>query len=171
MKPSLWHRLDSLARHLTPFGLTLLLLVIELVPLHIPGLAEMAPLLPLAAIYHWTIYRPDLMPATAVFLLGILHDALTGLPFGASTLVFLLVYGLVLSQRRFFIGKSFLILWLGFAIVAVVAVIGLWITVSILNGTLIQARAGVFQYLSTLGWFPVLSWLFLAWQQAVLKRD
>jgi rod shape-determining protein MreD len=171
MKRPLWHRLDTLARHLTPFGLTLLLLIAEMVPLHVPGLAEIAPLLPLAAIYHWTIYRPDLMPAPVVFLLGLLHDALTGLPLGASTLAFLLVHGIVLTQRRFFIGKSFAIHWLGFAMVGAVAMLLLWLTASALNGTLIQLRSGFFQYLSTVGWFPVLSWLFLAWQQAVLKQD
>ncbi|MEO5337059.1 MAG: rod shape-determining protein MreD [Magnetospirillum sp. WYHS-4] len=171
MKRSLWHRLDALARHLTPFALTLFLLVVELAPLHVPGLAEMAPLLPVAAIYHWTIYRPDLMPAAAVFLLGLLHDALTGLPFGSSTLVFLMVYGAVLSQRRFFIGKSFVIHWLGFAMVGAGAVFFLWLTVSALNGGFVQGRAGLFQYLATLGAFPLLSWLFLGWQQAVLRND
>lgn len=171
MKPSLWHRLDVLARHLTPFGLTLLLLMGELIPLHVPGLAEIAPLLPLAAIYHWTIYRPDLMPAAAVFVLGLLHDALTGLPLGSSTLVFLLVYGSVLSQRRFFIGKSFFIHWLGFAMVGALATLALWLTVSALSGHLVLARGGFFQYLSTLGCFPVLSWVLQGWQQTVLKQD
>ena len=91
MKPSFWHRLDRFARDLTPFGLTFVLLVINAMPFHLPGFAQVAPLLPMIGIYFWCVYRPDLMPATAVFLIGILHDFLSGLPVGISALFFLLV--------------------------------------------------------------------------------
>ncbi|MDB9704530.1 rod shape-determining protein MreD, partial [Rhodospirillales bacterium] len=109
MKPSFWHRVDRFARDLTPFALTLMLLVINAIPFHIPGFAQVAPLLPLIGIYFWAVYRPDLMPAAAVFLIGILHDFLSGLPVGVSVLIFLVVLGAALAQRSFFFGKSFII--------------------------------------------------------------
>ena len=118
MKPSFWHRVDRFARDLTPFALTLMLLVINAIPFHIPGFAQVAPLLPLIGIYFWAVYRPDLMPAAAVFLIGILHDFLSGLPVGVSVLIFLVVLGAALAQRSFFFGKSFIIVWLGFMMVA-----------------------------------------------------
>ena len=73
---------------------------------------------PLMAVYHWAIFRPRLLPAYAVFLAGLLQDILSGAPLGVNALVFLVAYGVVLSQKKFFTGKSFLILWLGFALVA-----------------------------------------------------
>jgi len=51
--------MDIVARGLTPFGLTLILVVLGQVPLHIPGFAEVAPILPLMAVYHWAIYRSE----------------------------------------------------------------------------------------------------------------
>ena len=164
MKPSLWHRLDALARRLTPFALTLVLVVVSVVPLHIPGFARVAPLLPLIAVYHWAIYRPALLPAFAVFVIGLLQDTLTGMPIGVNALVFLGVYGVVLSQRRFFAGKSF-------AVVAAGAALSSWILVSVYYVTLVAPRPVLFQYLMTLGVFPLLVWVFLRWQRAFLESE
>ncbi len=171
MKPSLWHRMDVLARRLTPFGLTLVLVVIGVVPFHIPGFARVVPLLPLMAIYHWAIFRPELMPSYAVFAIGILQDTLTGAPIGVNAMVFLIVYGVVLSQQRFFVGKSFAIIWLGFALVAAGAAALSWVLVSAYNVTLVEPRAVLFQYLVTLGGFPLLAWLFTRWQQTFLRQE
>lgn len=171
MKPSLWHRLDALARRLTPFALTLVLVVVSVVPLHIPGFARVAPLLPLIAVYHWAIYRPRLLPAFAVFVIGLLQDTLTGTPIGVNALVFIGVYGVVLSQRRFFAGKSFAVVWLGFTVVAAGAALSSWILVSVYNLTLVAPRAVLFQYLMTLGVFPLLAWVFLRWQRAFLESE
>lgn len=115
MKPTFWQRMDLIARGITPFVLTLVLVVLGQVPLHIPGFAEVAPVLPLMAVYHWAIYRPELLPAVAVFFAGLLQDALSGMPFGVNAAAFVLVHMAVMSQQIFFQGKSFLIIWLGFA--------------------------------------------------------
>lgn len=171
MKRSLWYRLDSFARQLTPFGLTLILVMIGLVPSHLPGFAHVAPMLPLMAIYHWTIYRPELMPAAAVFVIGLVEDALVGTPLGVNALIFLIAYGIVLTQRRFFVGKSFPIVWLGFALVGAGVGVIQWALISAIHVVLVDGRAGFFQYLVTLGAFPFLSWFFVRWQQAIIRPD
>jgi rod shape-determining protein MreD len=171
MTSGLWHRMDLLARQLTPSMFTLALVFINVIPLHIPEFSRVTPLLPLIAIYHWAIFRPKLLPAYAVFLIGLFQDILTGTPIGVNALVFLIVYGAVLSQKRFFIGKSFLILWLGFSVIAAGASVISWATVSILNVALIEPKTVIFQYLMTLGFFPAIAWLFLRWQQAFLRFD
>lgn len=160
-----------MARQLTPFGLTLILVVLNVVPLHVPGYARIVPVLPLMAIYHWAIYRPRLMPSYAVFAIGLLQDVLTGVPLGVNALVFIGVNGIVLSQRRFFIGKSFAVVWLGFALVAAGAALASWILISIFNLVPIAPDAAFFQYLLTLGCFPFLAWVFLRWQQTFLKQE
>ena len=119
MKPSFWHRVDRFARDLTPFALTFVLLVIGTIPFHIPGFAQVAPMLPLIGIYFWAVYRPDLMPAAAVFLIGIIHDFLSSLAGRRQCAdLFYLVLGAALAQRSFFSGKSFVIVWIGFIFVA-----------------------------------------------------
>ncbi|MDH5748805.1 MAG: rod shape-determining protein MreD [Rhodospirillales bacterium] len=171
MKPNIWHRMDVMARRVTPFGLTVLLLFVGLLPIHVPGFARVAPLFPLMAIYHWTIIRPDVMPPIAVFAIGLLQDLLTGAPLGVSAAVYLGVYGAVLSQRHFFLGKSFLIIWIGFSLVAAASGIVSWIIVSVLNLTLLEPSASFYQYLMTVSFFPLLAWVFLHWQRAMLSTD
>ncbi len=171
MKQPLWRQLNILARQLTPFGLAATLVILGLTPIRAPGFAEVAPMLALIAIYHWAIYRPELLPAIAVFMIGLLQDMLSSIPLGINTVVFMMVYGAVLSQRRFFIGKSFLITWLGFALVAMAATIVKWVLVSVLAATLAGGWAAFHQFLVTLGCFPLLSWLLLRWQRSILRHD
>ena len=171
MKPTFWQRLDFLARNLTPFGLTLVLVILSVVPLSVPGYARIAPLLAVMAVYHWTVYRPDLLPAFAVFLIGVLQDVLTAVPIGVNALVFLSVYGIVLTQRQFFASKPFFIVWLGFALIAGGAELMTWVLICIYHGTLLDPRTSAFQYLVNLGVFPALAWIFTRWQQAFLRLE
>ena len=171
MKPAFWHKLDLWARWLTPFGLTVVLLIVGVVPLHVPGLGVVVPWLPLMAVYHWAIYRPELLPAYAVFVIGVLEDILTGLPLGVNAVVFLLVYGGGLSQRRFFVGKSFYILWLGFALVAGAASVANWVLVSLWNVTMLMPHALFFQFLTTVGLYPILAWVLMRWQHTFLREE
>jgi rod shape-determining protein MreD len=171
MKPTSWQRLDLLARQLTPFALALGLAVLGQVPTRIPGLSNVAPMLALMAVFHWTVFRPSLMPALAVFAVGVMQDLLSAMPIGINAVVFLTVYGVVLNQRRFFVGKTFPILWLGFIIVAAGAAAETWVLVSLWHMTLADPRALAHQYLLTVGIFPAVAWLFLRWQRILLPDE
>ncbi|MCK5444724.1 MAG: rod shape-determining protein MreD [Rhodospirillaceae bacterium] len=168
MKSDLLQRFDYFARGSTPFVLTVLLVVLGAVPMRLPELASVTPLLPLMAVYHWTIYRPDLLPAWAVFFAGLLQDALVGTPFGVHALVFLGVHMAVLSQQVFFTGKSFAVIWIGFALVAAGAMAMMWVLISLFYSQSTGLMGVAFQYLVTLGVFPVLTWLMLLWQRRIL---
>lgn len=170
MRSPFWGKVDAAARRLTPFGLTVVLVLLGAVPVHVPGFASVTPLLPMIGIYYWAIYRPDLMPVAAVFVIGLLYDALSGAPLGVSAAIFVIVHGIIDSQRRFFAGKSFMIVWLGFFLVSAGAELVTWLLVSAYYGTFVEPAALMFQYLITLGCFPLLSWAFLRWQRAFLRQ-
>jgi len=170
MKSLFWQRVDLVVRSLTPFFLTLVLVVLGQVPLHVPGLAEVAPILPLMAVYHWAIYRPDLLPASAVFFAGLIQDALSGMPFGVNAAVFVTVHMVVLSQQIFFQGKSFLIIWLGFSMVAAGAVSMIWVLNAMVFASVSSVQAAFIQYLVTVGVFPLLALMLVRWQRTVLAQ-
>lgn len=170
MKPSFWQRVDVLVRSLTPFVLTLVMVVLAQVPLHISGFAEVAPILPLMAVYHWAIYRPDLLPAAAAFAAGLLHDALSGMPFGVNAAVFVIVHMVVMTQQVFFQGKSFPVIWLGFALVSGGAVVLTWLLNALFFAALASVEAAFVQYLVTVGVFPVLAWMMVRWQRSILAQ-
>ncbi len=111
-------RLHHWARSLIPVTLSLLLVLVAILPLPVPYYSVVAPALPLMAVYYWSVYRPDLMPHVAVFIIGLLVDIFAGTPIGVNALVLLLVQVVVAAQRRLLVGKSFWMLWLGFLLVA-----------------------------------------------------
>ncbi len=170
MKRIVWQRLDTFARNLVPLGLTLALLLFSLVPLHIPGYATIVPMLVLISVYYWAIHRPRLVPPLAVFVIGLAQDALSGAPFGLHAVVLLLAYGAVVSQRRFFLGKSFLVVWWGFMLVAFGAALASWVLASAFNGAVIGPRAAVFQFLLTLALYPIVIWIFLPAQRVIPRQ-
>lgn len=170
MKPTFWQRMDVIARSLTPFLLTLTFVVLAQVPLHIPGFAQVAPILSLMAVYHWAIYRPDLLPAVAVFFVGLLHDALSGMPFGINAAVFVIVHMVVMSQQVFFQGKSFPVIWLGFSLVAGGAMVLTWLLNALFFAAITPLEVTSVQYLVTVGAFPVLAWLLTRWQRTILAQ-
>jgi rod shape-determining protein MreD len=171
MKPTFGQRLDTFTRNSLPVLFTLVLVLINVVPLHIPGFSRIVPVLPLMAVYHWAVYRPELMPPLAVFFIGVIYDILSGTPLGVNALVFLTIYGVVVFQQRFFAGRSFVIVWLGFGIMAFAASVEAWILVSILTESIVEPRALVFQYILNVGFFPMLAWLFLRWQHFYLRSE
>ena len=152
-----WVRIDIIARSLIPFLLTLALVLVSQVPLHIPGYVKMMPMLAMISIYYWCIFRPDLMPMTLVFLLGLFQDMLSGAPLGLHSFLFLAGYALVASQRRFFQGTSFGIVWWGFMIVGAFVAFLEWLLSSLIGQTFLSPSPVLFSYLFSMAAFPILA--------------
>lgn len=162
MKPTFAQRLDLWARRLIPVVMTLLLLLLGAVPLGVPYLGSVTPAYTLMAVFYWAVYRPDLLPLGMVFVIGVLEDALSGLPLGVGALALLFVYGTALGQRRTFLKRPFYIAWIGFAILAAMAALLVWLLIAVLNGSMIGIQPAMFQYAITVALFPCLAILFVA---------
>ena len=166
---TIWQRLDTIARRILPVAITVILAMAASVPLHVPGFYAVAPAVTLISVYYWTIFRPDLMPASAIFAIGLFQDVLSGAPLGVNALVLLLVFAVVLGQRRFFLGKSFLVMWWGFALIVVGSLAVTWMVLSSLEGRALDPMPALFQGVVTLAVFPFLTWIFIRSQQALLR--
>lgn len=160
MKESSWHNVDIAARNATPSLLTLALAILGQLPFSPPGHAAVTPYFVLMAVYYWGLHRPDLLPGLAVFMLGLLQDALSGEPFGVNAFVLVAAYWFVVSQQRFFKGKHFVVVWWGFAITALMAAVLRWLLVSALMGSLLAPWVLAFEYLLTVALYPVLTVAF-----------
>ena len=169
MKVSVWPSIGYSIMRISPFVITLCLVLASIVPIYIQGYPGIFPLLTLIGVFHWAVYKPELLPAYAVFFIGLMHDILHGFPLGVNAAVFLIIFGVVTSQHRFFFGKSFPVVWIGFGIVLAGSILMIWILMSLLNNTLIEAPIVLFQYILTLGLYPVLGWCLLSWQKFLLK--
>ncbi|MGB4107200.1 MAG: rod shape-determining protein MreD [Alphaproteobacteria bacterium] len=153
-------RAEAGIRFIVPYSLMAVLLVFSIVSFTFPVAGSVkAPLL-LMAIYYWAIYRPTLIPAWLVFTAGILVDFIIYYPVvGISALVFVVVHWIVSDQRRYLMGQSFLMTWIGFVIVSTVAGLAQWFIFGFLNGMWPPLRPLCFSVLLGVALFPVISML------------
>tara|TARA_R110002110_G_scaffold85816_1_gene223352 strand:- start:95690 stop:96214 length:525 start_codon:yes stop_codon:yes gene_type:complete len=149
------------SRRVVPGFTILLLILLAQLPMPLPFFSNVAPALPLMAIYYWVVFRPDLMPRILVFALGLFHDALIGAPFGLTALIYLLAHAFVLNQRRFLVAKPFWIFWAGFAIVTPVAAFLTWLLASILRGAILPTDVVLMGMVLTVITFPIIAWALL----------
>ena len=169
MSTDLVARLRRVATWTTPLMLTLVLVFVGMVPLGVPHFGPIAPAFALIAVYYWSIYRPEHLPAGAVFLIGLVQGALNGEPFGLTAVVLLIVYGVGVSQRRVFMGKSVLVEWWGFLLVGSGAIAVSWILACLYFEIFIDPRPAMIQALISVGAYPCVAWLFVRAQRRLMK--
>src|SRR5205085_11065156 len=93
-------RVNSSAARLVPTLTTIIAALVAILPLQIPGYAALTPALALMAVYHWTPYRPDLLPSYALFGIGLAEELLTGSLLGVGALTLLLTHSVVPRSPR-----------------------------------------------------------------------
>ena len=163
------HRLDARLRALLPLATALLAVLADVLPLLHVGPASVTPLVTLCVAFFWSLYRPDLFGAGAAFATGLAYDALAGLPLGLTSLVLLLVRHVVVVQQRFFVARSFPVIWCCFVLLAFAALALRWALSCLWWGRLFAAQPMVFELLLTLALYPVAT-LLLARAHNVIPR-
>ncbi|HVB16552.1 MAG TPA: rod shape-determining protein MreD [Stellaceae bacterium] len=165
--PSLPPVNSGVARML-PLATTLLAAFIAILPVQAPGYAALTPAFTLMAVYHWTIYRPDLLPPVGLFAVGLGQDLLAGTPVGVSALVLLVARAVVLRHRRYFINRTFAFVWTGFALLGAAAALGTWGLHCLMQLNLFDLRTPVFRTVLTIAIFPLASLALGRTQRALM---
>lgn len=151
------NRLDHFARGLLPLFTLLTVIVFSAVPTGLPLYAMIAPQLALMTLYYWSIYRPELLNPLMVLVLGLLQDMLIGGIPGITSFILLVAYLVVVSQHRFFHGKSFSVVWWGFMLVAPGAALMAWFGNIVLTGQWIDPTSSLVSLVLTIMLYPVLA--------------
>src|ERR1700757_2390295 len=107
VKVSARHRADNSAARVLPVATTLLAVLISIQPVAIPGYTALTPAFTLMAVYHWTIYRPHLLPPVVLFLIVLAQELLTVAPPGTTSMMLLLARVCLLPRRRYFVDPPF----------------------------------------------------------------
>lgn len=156
MSNALALRVEVAARAAVPAGVTAALMLLGSIPLKGAHVQVLEPVLAFASIYYWTLYRPDLMPAALVFALGLT----TSSPARRSAATRRCWFWLS-RQRRFLIDKTFVLNWVGFAVVAAGGCILVWLLASIFYGAPVDPWGLLFQTLMTIVAYPLVFRLLL----------
>jgi rod shape-determining protein MreD len=168
VKPAALPRNDPFPASLLPFLAVLLLVLVSLMPLRIPGYASVTPAFALMGVFHWTVYRPALLPPLLLFIVGVGFDLVTGGPLGLTAMVFLVTRAVVFRQRQFFVGRQFAFVWFGFTLSAAAAVALVWIVGSLFSGVFLDLRPVLLQWVLTVAFYPAVSWCLQRLQRLFL---
>lgn len=170
MQPTFWQRMNGASRHQLPLFLTLILMLVSVVPTRLPDFMSISPMLTVISVYYWAVYRPDLMGYGTVFVVGVLEDLLAATPLGAGPVSLLVTQGLVMSQAKFFRGKSFAVTWWAFLLVAAPAAVAKWLVVALVQVSLPSGGAVLATYGMTIAFYPLVAWILARFQLAVLRE-
>jgi rod shape-determining protein MreD len=155
---------------LLPVATTVLAMLLSIQAIPIPGYAPVTPAFTLMAAYHWTIYRPDLLPAWALFIIGTIQDLLSGGLPGVTALLLLFASAIVSGNRRHLVHRPFPFVWAGFTLLTGGAMLFLWTLHSLLAAELLDFRGTVFRAVLTISVFPVASFLLGRTQRALMSE-
>lgn len=156
-------------RGLVPALSSFALVTVGVLPMGLPHFSSICPALALMAVFYWSIFRADLMSMLSAFAIGLGVDLLTGGPLGLQAVILLLAHGLAVSQRRVFLGTSFLVNWWGYGIVALGAGLFAWLVASLVHWTLHDLRPVLAQLGLSLGLYPLVYWLLSRLEQRWLR--
>ena len=142
-----------------PFLSCLGFLFLGLFPFRIPFFIELFVPFFYISLFCWLFLRPDLLPPLSVFCLGVLSDLMYANPLGVETLICMLLYLSVYSQRRFLIGHSFIFLWGTFALLMLPLFIIQWSLNSLLRWHVMPFDIMIGQWLLLIGFYPIIAGL------------
>ena len=156
-RPSVWRQLDAASRASFPAASTIVLLLLTSAPFQLPDQAQLMPAVALACVWFWSLFRPSALPPVAVFLLGLFCDLLGYQPVGVSVLTLLVVHGIALRWRRGLVRQGFLLVWLAFVAVAMLAATLGWALSSLLIFRLLSPTTALFQFVLIAALYPGLA--------------
>ena len=122
------------ARIMLAYAVFILLAVLMMSNWALPYFSILKPQLLLIIVFYWTLYRPTLMPPPVILIAGILLDAMNPMmPIGTHAASYLLIAGILKPRRRSLMGQPFVVVWVGFAVAAVIDLLFKWLMLSVLT--------------------------------------
>lgn len=139
-----------------PAIITLVLAAFSLSTKHIPGLNNVMPMLQIIPIFYWGMVHAREMPYWFVFALGIVMDAVMGLPMGVTSLVYIAFLILLHKQRKYIHREGFVVKWGYFAILLGATVSLNWFGLSLFQVQFEGLGRAFVQWLLTVCCYPVM---------------
>ncbi len=148
-----------------PTAVTITTLLLMMLPVWRHG-----PILPqfgLIGICYWATNRPELMPAFAAFIIGLVQDLWLGMPLGVNAGLLLLLALILASQQQVFASRPFSFAWLIMVPITLFYSVGVW-ALSAFAGRQTDFYMLLAQSSTTLLVFPIVTWLHARVQRRIV---
>ena len=151
-----------------PFFTVLFLIIIMILPYNIVFIGDIMPFLTLIGVYYWSVFKPELLPVSTVFVLGLLQDILLGSPLGLMSLLLVVVQQFIFYQGRQFLERDFLFNWVVFVMLVIGFGILSWAIASLYMREFLDYLSVLGQILLTIAFYPIITW-FLGWAKKMVS--
>jgi rod shape-determining protein MreD len=139
-----------------PSLITLLFALFFMSAKHIGGLDRFMPVLPLIPVFYWGMVRTRDIPYWFLFTLGVVIDAVSGLPLGMTALTYLFFLIALHTQRKYIHKEGFVIKLGFFAIILATADLFNWLALCAFYSRFEPVGAVFIQWLLTVCCYPFL---------------
>lgn len=158
-------------KKMVPLLSSALLLLCTYLPFSLPALPLLRPDIGLMCVFFWSLYRQDLFGYCSVFILGFLAGSMGCSPLGLNIFAYLFIYVLCKIFGDLINMKSFLVNWIGFALVTGVAIFLKWILASIYYHQFLASKGIFAVYVMTLLLYPLLARFNMFLQNRFLAEE
>lgn len=128
-------------------------------PVELFGLKLPEPVLALVLAFAWPLIRPSMIAPAVLFILGLFLDLFWGGTLGLWPLCLMAVYGVVLVSRNLLAGQETQVLFVWYAVCALVAFVMAYLVVTLATGQAPSLLSLVGQVVPTLLLFPAADWM------------
>jgi len=128
------------------------------------------PMLLIAALYYWGVFRVGFLSPAFVFTLGLVYDCFSIHAFGSSSLVFLGVFVGVRAHVHFLLQQSFLILWSIYSVIVLAANAIFYTLDSVFSLSLMPLSGYMMDVMISVLLFPCISFI-LSWTNSKEIED
>jgi len=124
--------------------------------------------LPYLLIYFFSFNRFRYFSIFSMFMLGLISDSITGIPFGVSSVAFMLIFRIALYQNSIRLRSMFLAEWFAFAIAILITYV-LILIIFYVGERLFYYEVYIYNFLGTVLMYPFI-WLILKYFFLKLER-
>lgn len=149
-----------------PTIITFVLFIFCLIPKYLWGLAMVMPLLPLMPIFYWGRSRAPEMGFFLTFIIGLLSDALSSFPIGGSSILYMLILGILHKYSKQLNNQGFAITWGYFTLLCIGFSSSQFLIMSFYSNTTHAILPALIQLIFTISLYPI----FHKWFDAISEK-
>ena len=157
MNPTASNGFESLSAHIGAYVLLSIFLIISISPLNFGLFQDTRPMLLFAAVFYWSLFRPDFLGYLSLFLLGLVFDSFTLTVFGQTAITLIGLRFILMVQRRVLINQPFWMIWLVFGVLCLAAAAFRYVIQTVAGLDIISPRPYFSDAILTAVLFPVLA--------------
>ncbi len=150
-------RASFVLRASVPALVAVMVVIFTSLPFAVPGISAGGVAFAACTVFYWALFRPEAMPPGAAFAIGLVQDLIGGGPIGAMALTLLALSMIVEAQRRAFAGKSLMLIWFGFILIALPVSLLFWLVLCLYQVALLDPRPVLAGYVLAVAMYPLVS--------------